>query len=102
MHYTTLSEYDGKFWSGGLIFGAGPDLHIDLDNPTRCITQLGSTYELPKACAISGKFHAHCKARQVTGLPLGLLVAGVWQRRALHSWPVRHLSKRSILLSTRW
>lgn len=54
MHYTTLAEYDGKFWSGGLIFGAGPDLHIDLENPARCITQLGSTYDLPKPCAISG------------------------------------------------
>jgi hypothetical protein len=53
MHYTTLTEYDGKFWSGGLLFGAGPDLHIDLDNPARCITQLGSTYELPKPCAVS-------------------------------------------------
>ena len=53
MHHSTLAQHDGKFWAGGPLFGAGPDLHIDLEDPTRCTSQLGSTFMLPRACAVT-------------------------------------------------
>jgi hypothetical protein len=30
---------------------AAADLHLNLEDPTRCMTQLGATYELPRSCA---------------------------------------------------
>ena len=53
LHHSTLAQHDGQFWSGGPLFGVGPDLHINLEDPSRCISQLGPTYDLPRACAVT-------------------------------------------------
>ena len=52
---STRTQHEDKFLSGGPVFGIGPDLHINLENHANCISQLGSTYELPKACAVTNE-----------------------------------------------
>ena len=53
MHYSTFTPHEGQFLNQGMVFGAGPDLYIDLENPTQCTSQLGRTYALPHECAVT-------------------------------------------------
>jgi hypothetical protein len=43
-HRMMMLELDGQYYHPGLLFGRGPDLHLDLNAPERCVSQIGSTY----------------------------------------------------------